>query len=694
MTRSAERFTALARSALTALALSGACALAPPAARAASERASLHASFTPDTLGTPTTVSFAFSLSTTEGTAPPPLTAMDLQMPAGIGYARTTLGLALCDPAALLAKGPAGCPANSRLGYGSARVEVPFGTGAGREIPEVQAVAGPSTTGNMVVLFYASGLYPISAQLTFAGEVLPDSGRFGSQLLTNVPLVTSVPGGPDVSIVHVQATLGPSHLTYYRHSHGRLVPFTPRGVAVPERCPHGGFPFAAQFSFQDASHTSAATVVPCPRRAPKSSQGRPVSTATHTDNGRAALHSAEPAAAAVNRSPRTLDGAAASLDLCYVFAATVVRYLLAILPLASGELTHWQTRAAAIPDPKLRQSALQTLCKRGNIEGAALLATLAPAAQRRATVRALVALQTAYNYLDGLSELPSEDPTANADQLHRALPAALRPGAAHADYYAHNPQREDGGYLHALVEACRDALARLPSYATVAPFALAAAARVVDFQVAQPQRRARRAPRDAPLGHRRDSRGQRPPVVGDRGGRRQLTGGARPDRRGRGPSPRRLGGASNRRDLLPVGGSAALAARQPRRPRRGPPAGPAQPARLLQLAERSRDPPRAARGARQGPRRRPTEPARASRDRDRHVQLLPVGARVRHGRGADHHACALRRDGVAARSRDPHVSLQAALSHPHRAHLHLDDLLPACWRLRSRGSPRHHAGAP
>jgi hypothetical protein len=244
------------------------CVLAPSAAQAISERASLHASFAPDSLGAPTTITFAFHLSTTEGTAPPPLTAMDLRMPAGIGYARTTLGLALCNPAALLAKGLAGCPANSRLGYGSALVEVPFGSGAGHEIPEVQAVAGPSRTGNMVVLFYANGLYPVSAQITFAGEVLPDTGPFGSQLATNVPLVTSVPGGPDVSIVSVQATIGPSHLTYYKHVHGRLVPFRPRGVSVPERCPHGGFPFAAQFTFQDGSRTSATTTVPCPRRHP------------------------------------------------------------------------------------------------------------------------------------------------------------------------------------------------------------------------------------------------------------------------------------------------------------------------------------------------------------------------------------------------------------------------------------------
>jgi hypothetical protein len=254
----------MARSAaLTALAAVLLAVLAPASALAVSERATLNASFSPDRLGAPTTITFGFHLTTTEGTAPPPLTGVDLEMPAGMNYTTTTLGLAICQPAVLAAKGLAGCPTNSRLGYGSADVEVPFGTGAGHEIPEVQAVSGPSPKGNLTVLFYANGLYPVYAQLAFSGEVLPDSGSFGSQLATTVPLIASVPGGPDVSVLSVTSTIGPSHLTYYKHVHGRLVSFHPRGVAVPEHCPHGGFPFSANFTFLDGSHTSAQTTVPC-----------------------------------------------------------------------------------------------------------------------------------------------------------------------------------------------------------------------------------------------------------------------------------------------------------------------------------------------------------------------------------------------------------------------------------------------
>ncbi|HWX44145.1 MAG TPA: hypothetical protein VNY52_02360 [Solirubrobacteraceae bacterium] len=243
------------------------CGVLAPAAGASAEQATLQASFTPDRLGTSTTIEFGFHLATAEGLAPPPLASINLHMPAGMSYTSTTLGLAICQPKALEEHGLAGCPANSRLGSGSAYVEVPFGTGSGKELPEIQAVMGPpSKKSNIVVLFYANGQTPVFAQLVFRGELLPASGLFGSQLTTLVPPIPSVPNGPDVSIVSVESTIGPSHLSYTKRVHGRIVHFRPVGIAVPESCPHGGFPFTAEFGFQDGSHAYAATTVPCPPR--------------------------------------------------------------------------------------------------------------------------------------------------------------------------------------------------------------------------------------------------------------------------------------------------------------------------------------------------------------------------------------------------------------------------------------------
>lgn len=250
---------------LAAFLLAMLCVCAPATTAAQTERATLHASFSPDRLGAGTTIGFGFSVSTPEGTAPAPLTSVQLRMPAGMNYTTTTLGLAICQPQVLQSKGVEGCPPNSRLGFGNAFVEVPFGQGSGREIPEIQAVAGPSHNNNLVVLFYANGKSPVSAQLVFSGEVLPDSGIFGSRLAAVVPPIPSVPDGPNVSVIRVQTTIGPAHLTYYRHVHGKRVPFHPIGIGVPEHCPHGGFPFSASFTFEDGSSTSTSTTVPCPR---------------------------------------------------------------------------------------------------------------------------------------------------------------------------------------------------------------------------------------------------------------------------------------------------------------------------------------------------------------------------------------------------------------------------------------------
>lgn len=235
-------------------------------AAGAAPHVTLKASFTPDRLATPTTIAFQFAVARQAGALPPPLTHVVLKMPAGLSYATSTLGLAICHPQALIEKGLTGCSPNSRLGHGSAFVEVPFGTGAGREIPDVEALMGPPKDGNVVVLFYANGQMPVYAQLVFSAEVLPASGPFGMSLDTEIPLVPSVPDGPPVSILRVSSTIGSGDLLYYKHVHGRRVAYHPRGIEVPEHCPRGGFPFLGQFTFLDGSTTQARTTVPCPRR--------------------------------------------------------------------------------------------------------------------------------------------------------------------------------------------------------------------------------------------------------------------------------------------------------------------------------------------------------------------------------------------------------------------------------------------
>lgn len=238
--------------------------IAVPASATAAPTVVLHTSFSPNRLGASTTIGFGFDIAGPNGSIPPPLRSVSLKLPPGINYLTTTLGLAICQPAALLERGLAGCSPNSRLGFGSAYVEVPFGETSGHEIPDIQALMGPPHNGNIVVLFYADGREPVYAQLVFAGELIAGTQTLGGSLNAAVPLVPSVPAGPPVSIVNVRTTIGPAHLTYYEHVHGRTISFHPRGVSVPARCPRGGFVFSAAFSFDDGTSAVANSIVPCP----------------------------------------------------------------------------------------------------------------------------------------------------------------------------------------------------------------------------------------------------------------------------------------------------------------------------------------------------------------------------------------------------------------------------------------------
>jgi tetraprenyl-beta-curcumene synthase len=154
-----------------------------------------------------------------------------------------------------------------------------------------------------------------------------------------------------------------------------------------------------------------------------------------------------------------------------------------VFPHARRELAFWRRRAAAIPDPELRRLALATHAAKGaHSEGAAAFATLAPPRSRRRVVRALVALQAMYDYLDTVSEQPGVDPFAAGRRLHRALVVAVDPRAAPVDYYAHGPGGGDGGYIGEMVAAFRSACAALPSYRAVTPAIRLAAIRAMESQ--------------------------------------------------------------------------------------------------------------------------------------------------------------------------------------------------------------------
>ncbi len=289
------------------------------------------------------------------------------------------------------------------------------------------------------------------------------------------------------------------------------------------------------------------------------------------------------------------------------------------------------------------------------------------AARRAELARSLVAYQLMLDYLDGVSERPSDDPLANGLCLHRAFEVALDPDAAHADYYAHAPAREDGGYLRgADRDLPRAALRRCP------PIAAARGALLRQARLCRESQALNHALRFVAVDRQLDEWAARTAAaVGPRAGLRVV--GA--DRRRRGLLALRRRPARPRRDpgrrrgrrppgrvrLLPLGQRPERPARLARRPRRGS-RGRQPPAPLRLLRARRRAPrgdrlrrPRAGLGA---ARRRP---ARGDPRRDGGALSGPRGG-LAPGPRADL-ARRLRRPRPARRARrSPSTSCAAAVA--------------------------------
>jgi hypothetical protein len=258
--------TAASTSAASLSSSQGGRALDPHTA-ASTPTASLSAAFEPERLGGRTTLRFGFQITGPDGQVPPALTAVSLSYPESLGIAFSRLGLVTCTQAQLEASGVSGCPEDSIMGFGSATAEISLGADIVGEPVPLTILRAPDAEGHISLLFDAVGTSPLNTSAVFPGALLPAPAPFGGQVSIDVPLIASLPGAPDVAIVRLRATLGPSGVIYFKPLEGRTIVYRPPGILLPDSCPKGGFPFAAQFSFVDGSHASARAVEACPARA-------------------------------------------------------------------------------------------------------------------------------------------------------------------------------------------------------------------------------------------------------------------------------------------------------------------------------------------------------------------------------------------------------------------------------------------
>jgi hypothetical protein len=253
---------------LTALAVAGTCWLLLAASASAAPIVTFRPSFAAGShLGEATvwTSELTFSGSEYHGTVAP-LTELVVHLPAGMGG--TSSGFPVCEQATLEALGPSGCPAGSMAGpLGSISFEVEIGSELIQETGTIQAIFAPAEK----LLFYIQAIAPISFEVVAAGSYVKDASPYGQALTLELPLIGTLPGGPDVSTTALTLNLGAT-----REEGGIVV----SSAIVPPSCPDGTLPWAADAVFkEEATPVAVSFTEPCP------SAGSPSMTTTTPPSG-------------------------------------------------------------------------------------------------------------------------------------------------------------------------------------------------------------------------------------------------------------------------------------------------------------------------------------------------------------------------------------------------------------------------
>jgi hypothetical protein len=227
---------------------------AQAAATTSTTSATIAPSLSPYRLGAKGALTVTISYAGGELGLPSPVRRSVLRFPAGLTLEIPKLHS--CAPARLQARGARGCPPQSLIGHGHALVEGHLGSQTITEDVALSAFLGPPQNLQPTFEILAEGTTPIGEQVVFGGTMLPDRAPYGEELTMSIPPIQTLPDWPDASIVNFSLTVGASARHRRRDANN---------VIVPSRCPAGGFPFAAEFTYADGSSGSTLATVPCPR---------------------------------------------------------------------------------------------------------------------------------------------------------------------------------------------------------------------------------------------------------------------------------------------------------------------------------------------------------------------------------------------------------------------------------------------
>jgi hypothetical protein len=207
----------------------------------------------PDRLGAKGALTLTIDFTGGEFGVPAPLRKSVMKLPAGVGL--DIPALRSCSAGRLRARGPGGCPRQSKIGSGHALVEARAGSQLITERITLWVFLGPLQNFQPTFEVLGEGTTPRQERVVLGGVVVPGSAPFGEELVLSVPAIPTLPLEPDASMSTMTFTVGTRILRPPRDANT---------VVVPESCPAGGFPFAAEFTYADGSTGSSLAKAPCP----------------------------------------------------------------------------------------------------------------------------------------------------------------------------------------------------------------------------------------------------------------------------------------------------------------------------------------------------------------------------------------------------------------------------------------------
>ena len=228
------------------------CAL-PAAASKAATSATISPTLAPDRLGGEAALTVAVNFTTGGFGVPAPLRESALWLPAGLSLNLPILRS--CSAARLQTLGARGCPRESKIGEGHARLEAYVGSLTIDEDASMSLFLGAPRNLTPTFELLGQGYTPIDERIVSTGTVVYTNAPYGEELVTPIPAIPTLALEPDASIVALSLTVGARTASHRRRGNA---------IIVASSCPRGGFPFAGEFSYTDGSSGNTTATIPCP----------------------------------------------------------------------------------------------------------------------------------------------------------------------------------------------------------------------------------------------------------------------------------------------------------------------------------------------------------------------------------------------------------------------------------------------